>query len=84
MAFDPAPLSDLRGKVRVTGRSPVDYVVRGERVTFRAETFFGSAPNQRAPCNYELRPGRDASVVGSMACEHRDFTVPISLIAPMF
>jgi hypothetical protein len=82
MAFEPAPLRELRGRVTVTGYQPVDYVVRGDRVTFRSGTIFSGVG--LVLCNFELRPGRAASIAATMTCENADFSRPISLVAPMF
>jgi hypothetical protein len=77
--FEPAPINSMRGFVKAGGRQPLEYTMRGERLTFGGLTLFGGA---NAQCNWELKPTRDLKILASLACQ--SWERPMQLTASMF
>jgi hypothetical protein len=77
-------IRDMRGKLntvsgaREESYNPV-YVVRGDRITFKAIPLNGFRP-----CSFDLKANKNASIEGTMACEDGDFQGPVQLEAQMF
>jgi hypothetical protein len=82
--FAEASLRDAVGRVgSVAGtddRHVTTYAVRGDRITFRTRPWWGAT----FACDFDLRPTQEATITGTLACVHADFTGPLRLVAPMF
>jgi hypothetical protein len=77
--FEPAPINSMRGFVKAGGRQPLEYTMRGERLTFGGLTLFGGA---NAQCNWDLRPTKDLKILANLACQ--SWERPMQLTASMF
>lgn len=79
LEFQPAPINSMRGFVKAGGRQPLEYTMRGERLTFGGLTLFGGA---NAQCNWDIRPTKDLQILANLACQ--SWERPVQLTASMF
>lgn len=79
-------IKSMKGKIQVvdyttTDRDYIDdYVVRGERLTFRLRP----SQNSGYRCDFDIEPKKDASISGSMTCFDQRFSRPVQLVGTMF
>ena len=66
LSFEDAPLNSVRGRVRIGSREPVEYAMRGERMTFSGPTVLAS---NQLTCIWELRPTRELNITANVSCE---------------
>jgi len=58
-----------------------DFSVRGDRLTSSLRTRIGPWTYD---CSFDIRPTTELNIVGTMKCNHQEYTRTINLIAPMF
>lgn len=82
LRFDVKSLTSARGNVQGVGsRHSSEYSVRGDRITFRLEWIFQSSGET---CYFDLKPGNDEIIEGTVTCDESSFNRPLIVYAPMF